>query len=89
MGSGNANESAGPESRVNVTAIVATTVVICFAIAAVTILVATGNSAAQLIGLLTAIIGPSVASIVALTKVDNATKEIALLQQQNKDTPNG
>lgn len=90
MGAGNADESAGPESRVNSTAIVAATVVVCFSIAAVTIVIATGNSAAQLIGLLTAVIGPSIASIVALSKVDHATEQIALLQQQQtKDTPNG
>ncbi len=57
--------------------VVSVVAIVCFAIAAVTILLALDKSPAQLIGLLTAIAAPAITSIVALARVETVAGEAA------------
>ena len=55
-------------------------VLLCFGIAAVTILIALDKSPVQLLGMLTAVAAPTITSLISLVKIDNLQTQVSALQ---------
>jgi hypothetical protein len=67
------------------TLIVGAIALVLFAVAAVTILLALGKDPLQLIGLLTAMVAPTVVGLLTLAKVDNVEDRIEHIEEGDTD----